>query len=316
MDESRVYTDEDAYALKRRRLPADDPFSEMRQKLTAFWVLARFPWRLQFALLGVLYMMVFGRVVYNAPLYSIPLLIAAFAIVALINAGGCAINDYFDREADAISKPYRPIPAGTISPAGALEYTAVTFVIGVALALYINLLAFAVVVLAIILLVLYSPVFKQATGFFSNALIAFVSSLVAVFGEAILLGQISYFSLSFIPSFVAGGMAFNALKDIQTVEGDAKAGYTTLAVTRGVHAAIIAAALITILSGVLSYLPFILGVVGAAYAIVVTFQLALMVILVQSLLRKPDLANVRKQQNTFGVSFVLTLISLLAGAFL
>jgi hypothetical protein len=122
IDGSRVYTDEDAYALKRRRLPADDPFSVIRQKLIAFWVLARFLWRFQFALLGVLYLMVFGRVVYNAPLYSIPLLIAAFFIVAPINAGSCAINDYFDRHADAISKPERPIPAGSHLGSCLLQY--------------------------------------------------------------------------------------------------------------------------------------------------------------------------------------------------
>jgi 4-hydroxybenzoate polyprenyltransferase len=236
MDESRVYTDEDAYALKRRRLPADDPFSEMRQKLIAFWVLARFPWRFQFALLGVLYMMVFGRVVYNAPLCSIPLLIAAFFIVSLINAGGCAINDYFDLHADAISKPERPIPAGNISAAGALEYTAVTFVIGAALALYINLLAFVIVLFEILFFVAYPSVLKRASGLWANFLMGLATGLIAVFGEALLLGHISYLSLAFVPMAIAGGKQANAFKDTVTMKGDKRNGYATVAVKRGVRA--------------------------------------------------------------------------------
>jgi heme o synthase len=90
--------------------------------------------------MGVLYIMVLGRAVYNAPLYNVPILIVAFIIISLINAGGCTINNYLDREADALSKSYRPIPAGNISPQGVLQYTTVTFVIGAALAFYINFL--------------------------------------------------------------------------------------------------------------------------------------------------------------------------------
>ena len=315
MEDSRGYADDDILTFRRRRTQ-DGPFSKIRQKLITYWLIARFPWRFQFAVIGVLYVMIFGRAVYNAPLYNVPLLIAAFVIICLINAGSCAINDYFDRDADAISKPHMSIPAGNISPTGALEYTAVTFVIGAALALYVNLLAFAIVAFAILLSVLYSPVFKRASGFLSNALVAFAVSLTALFGEALLLGHISYLSLSFVPMVVAGGMTWNALKDIHTVEGDVKAGYTTLAATRGMHAAIGAVALILIFQSIFAYLPFILGVVGAAFAIVVTFQFVLRVIVIQSLLRKPDLANVGKQEKMLGVIFAFTPVALLAGAFL
>jgi geranylgeranylglycerol-phosphate geranylgeranyltransferase len=314
MSESQVI-DEEVYILRRPRTP-EDLFSTLREKLITYWVLARFPWRFQFALMGVLFTMVFGRAVYDAPLYSIPILITAFVIISLMNAGGCAINDYFDGAADAISKPYRPIPAGNISPRGVLEYTAVTFVLAAALAAYINLLAFAIVVFTIIWLILYSAIFKRAAGFFSNACISFAVSLTAVFGEALLVRQISYLSLSFVPMVVAGGMAYNTLKDIQTAEGDAKVGYTTLAVTRGTHAALGAFALIMILSSVFFYIPFILGIVGIAFAIVVTIRFALSVIVIQTMLRKPDpLANTKKVEAEQGVIFALVPIALLAGAF-
>jgi geranylgeranylglycerol-phosphate geranylgeranyltransferase len=314
MEDIRAPTDEDD-ALRRRREPS--PFSVIRQKLITYWVLARYPERFIFAFFVVSYMMVFGRAAYNAPLYNIPVLIAAFVIISLLNAGGCAINDYFDREADAINKPNRPIPAGNISPRGALQYTAVTFAIGAALALYLNLLAFAIFVFWIILLVLYPPVFKRAAGFLSNVVIAFTESLIAVFGEALLLGHISYLSLSFVPELLAGSVGYNVLLDITTIKGDIKAGYTTLAATRGTHAAKAAGALILILPLIFAYIPFILGVVGIAYAIVVTITFVPMFIIIQSLLSRPGLANVSKTEQIMRRAvWVFLPISLLVGAFL
>ncbi|HYC20005.1 MAG TPA: UbiA family prenyltransferase, partial [Candidatus Bathyarchaeia archaeon] len=308
------YADDDILAFRRRRTQ-DDPFSVIRQKLIAFWVLARFPWRFQFALLGVLYMMVFGRVVYNAPLYNVPLLIAAFVIICLINAGGCAINDYFDRHADAISKPERPIPAGNVSAAGALEYAAVTFVIGAAVALYLNLLAFVIVVFEILFLVMYPSVFKRLSGLGANFLMGLAAGFIAVFGEALLLGHISYLSLSFVPMIIAGGMSANAFKDIVTVEGDKKNGYTTVAVKRGVRAAVAVVVAVSVLALFFNYIPYVLGVVGIAYAIVVTISAFARLYEIQSLIRKPTVANVRSLMWTMSF-FAFVPIALLAGAFL
>jgi geranylgeranylglycerol-phosphate geranylgeranyltransferase len=315
MEDIRAPTDEDD-ALRRRRAPSS--FSVIGQKLITYWVLARFPERLMLALFGVTYMLVFGRAAYNAPLYNIPLLIVAFVIISLKSAGSCAINDYFDREADAINKPNRPIPAGNISPRGALQYTAVTFVIGAALALYLNLLAFAIFVFWVILFIIYVPVFKRAAGFLSNVVIAFTASFIPIFGEALLLGHISYLSLSFAPTLLAGSVGYNALLDATTVEGDIKAGYTTLAATRGTHAAITTGSLIMLVPPALfAYIPFILGIVGIAYAIVTTFYLALAVIVIRPLFSRPDPATASKAEKVLRtVVWVFLPIALLAGAFL
>ena len=38
-----------------------------------------------------------------------------FFSMAFITSAGFAINDYFDRESDAVIKPKRPIPSGALS---------------------------------------------------------------------------------------------------------------------------------------------------------------------------------------------------------
>jgi geranylgeranylglycerol-phosphate geranylgeranyltransferase len=317
MEDSRLYTDEEVHAVRRRRAQEDGPFSVVRQKLTAYWVLARFPWRLQVGLLGVLYLMVFGRAAYNAPLYDISLLIAAFVIISLINAGGCAINDYFDREADAISKPSRPIPAGNISPRHVLEYTAVAFVIGAALALYINFLAFVIVVFEILFLVTYPSVLKRLSGILANFLLGLAWGFIAVFGEALLLGHISYLSLAFVPMAVAAAVQGNTSKDIVTVEGDKKSGYTTVAAVRGVRAAVAVVVVVSVFQIIFYGIPYVLGIVGVAFVIVITIESLNRLYEVQSLIRKPTVTNVRSlMRSSAFFFFVFMPLALLAGAFL
>ena len=48
-----------------------------------------------------------------------------FAVVATVLAtgGGNAINDYFDRDIDAINRPGRPIPRGAVSPRSTLAFS-------------------------------------------------------------------------------------------------------------------------------------------------------------------------------------------------
>jgi geranylgeranylglycerol-phosphate geranylgeranyltransferase len=42
-------------------------------------------------------------------------IVLIFFSMAFITSAGFAINDYFDRESDAIIKPKRPIPSGALS---------------------------------------------------------------------------------------------------------------------------------------------------------------------------------------------------------
>lgn len=312
MSESHTPTTDGAYASRRI---APSPLSGMWHKLVTYWVLARFPFRLYFGALGALFVMVFGRAVYGAPLYNIPAILSAFVIISFINAGGCAINDYFDREADAISKPHRPIPAGDISPKGVLAYTAATFFIGTSLALYINFLAFVIVAAEILFLVAYPSVVKRLSGLLANFLMGLAIGLIAVFSQALLLGQISYLSLAFVPIFLAGGMQCGAFIDIVTTAGDAKVGYTTVAVTRGVRAAIAVVVATSLLGVIFAYIPYLLGIVGTAYAIVVTAAVFPRLYLSQSLIRKPTVENVKSLMWAAAL-MASDPLALLAGAFL
>ncbi|MGZ4883433.1 MAG: hypothetical protein ACXV2A_06005, partial [Halobacteriota archaeon] len=76
---------QDGSFATQKRVGTQTQSAFIRQKLRAFITLARFPYRFQFPILAVLFMMTFENGVFN-----IPLLLTGFVVVALMNAGGCA----------------------------------------------------------------------------------------------------------------------------------------------------------------------------------------------------------------------------------
>jgi 4-hydroxybenzoate polyprenyltransferase len=145
----------------------------------------------------------------------------------------------------------------------------------------------------ILFLVTYPSVLKRLSGLLANFLTGLALRFIAVFCELLLLGHISCLSLAFVPMAIAGGMQANAFIHIATLEGDAKAGYTTVAVTHGVSAAVAVVVTISVIGIFFNYLPYVLEIVGVAFATVVTIEALGRLYVVQSLIRKPTVANVR-----------------------
>lgn len=57
-----------------------------------------------------------------------------FFSMACITSAGFAINDYFDKESDAIIKPKRPIPSGSLSLRQVIAVSTFLFALGLVLA--------------------------------------------------------------------------------------------------------------------------------------------------------------------------------------
>jgi geranylgeranylglycerol-phosphate geranylgeranyltransferase len=57
-----------------------------------------------------------------------------FLSMAFITSAGFSLNDYFDRESDAVIKPKRPIPSGALSLKQVVAISVLLFVVGLSLA--------------------------------------------------------------------------------------------------------------------------------------------------------------------------------------
>lgn len=239
---------------------------------------------------------------------------SAVLAVLLIGTGSAAINDYFDRESDMITHLERPIPSGEISPARTAQFAAVMFIAGLGVSLMINLLAFGIVALNVVLFILYPRLFKRLSGFVSNLLMGYLGATVALFAGAVVFKTINIASLSFVGMIAAAVIAFNVLKDILTLRGDTKVGYPTLAARYGVRITATIGSAFILLTIAATPLPYLTGTVDAAYLYPFPIAACIVLYTALSLLRKPSVKNVQKQLMIFLMCWIAVPIGLIANA--
>ena len=124
-----------------------------------------------------------------------------FFSMAFITSAGFAINDYFDRESDAVIKPKRPIPSGALSLKQVIAVSGLLFAVGLVMAYFINWLSFAIVGVDSLLLLLYSHLVKRKSGFMANVLVGILTGTAFMYGEATISvpATVSLISLSLYP---------------------------------------------------------------------------------------------------------------------
>jgi 4-hydroxybenzoate polyprenyltransferase len=152
----------------------------------------------------------------------------AAAALALLLAGAFAFNDVYDREADAINVPTRPIPSGVLSARSAIAIAIVCD--AGALAAAIATRSSRVLVLTCVLMAMlfaYSLLLKRVTGV-KNIVMGLVGASVPLFGStspeaAALAITIGLFVLQ-----------KEIIADVYDREGDARVGLRTFPVLFGI----------------------------------------------------------------------------------
>jgi geranylgeranylglycerol-phosphate geranylgeranyltransferase len=237
-----------------------------------------------------------------------------FVSMAFVASGGFAINDYFDKKSDAIVKPDRPIPSGAISPLQAIITSAVLFFTGLVVAFLLNTLCFGILLVDILLLIFYSAVLKRRSGFLSNILVGALIGTSFLYGEAAVFYTVSVasFSLS-LSSF--GSIGGNVLRDIRSLDGDAKVGYPTLPQRIGPNPSAKIGAIFFLLSVLFSPLPYFVGVVNFYYLFPMILWDGILIYSALSIFRKADLSNAKKQERIVTMAMILLPIALVVGAY-
>lgn len=113
---------------------------------------------------------------------SAGLTVALLALAAfLVCAGGQAINDYYDRETDAVQKKHKPIPSGRIKAGAAFVYALVLSVAGVIIAAHASFEAGVFALAFAALLFAYSAFLRKAK-WLGNWAVALSTGAVILFG--------------------------------------------------------------------------------------------------------------------------------------
>jgi len=179
-------------------------------------------------------------------------LVYAFLTGFTMSGAAMAINDYYDREIDAINEPQRAIPSGRISPRSAVVFTGFLSVIGLASSYMVSLEALLIAVFAWIVMMTYS-MWGKKTGFLGNLMVSASVALPFMYG-GVMTGSLAA-SLSFSGIAFLANTGREITKGIVDVDGDRKAGVRTIAVTSGEKNAAIIASLFFLLAVLVSIYP-------------------------------------------------------------
>ena len=252
---------------------------------------------------------------------NLQIMLLTFFSMAFITSAGFSINDYFDKESDAVIKPQRPLPSGALSLKQVVAISAFLFALGLILAFFINWLSFEILLVDSGLLLVYSWLVKRKSGFAANILVGILTGTAFLYGEAVTLGSniasplaLSFVSLSLYP-IACGTIGGNVLRDILSLEGDSKVGYPTLPQKIGnVKSAEVAAAFF-IACGLLAPLPYFIGEFSVFYLPLILLWSA---ILIYSSIRlvtsASTVGNVRKYERFITMSMILLPLALILQA--
>ena len=166
-------------------------------------------------------------------------LVAAGVLLAgpLVCATSQAVNDWFDREVDAINEPQRPIPSGRMPGRWGLYVAIAWTLLSLAAALAIGPWVFAAAAFGLVLAWAYSapPLRLKQNGWWGNAACGLCyEGLAWITGAAVMAGGApSLRSLILAALYSAGAHGIMTLNDFKSIGGDTRMGIGSLPVRLG-----------------------------------------------------------------------------------
>lgn len=235
-----------------------------------------------------------------------PAIGTAMLVGFLICAAGVMINDFFDFETDLKKGKNRFVSITNKNKRELLEISLVLFIIGNALAFFINPIAFGIALVISLLLILYSAVFPRYK-IIGNVIVALGTALPLVFGAAVF-ERFNIVVLLAASAFFAN-WAREIVKDVQDRESDA--GFkTTLPMVLKMSQVDVIVGVVLALAVAFSYAPVLWNVFGNSYyLILVSIANALFV---KAFVEFRGFKTERSQQ-TFKIAMVVALTGFLAG---
>ena len=239
-------------------------------------------------------------------------LVLSFITGFTLTGSAMAINDYYDREIDAINEPGRPIPSGAVSPKEALALTFVLSSVGLGAAWMTGLSNLALAALAWLLMIAYWK-FGKRMGFPGNLMVSTCIALPFIYGGAMADGAMLGSSFIFALLAFLTNTGREVTKGIVDIEGDRAYGINTVAVSRGAVFASWVSVILYLSAVVVSILPVYLDMVSFWYIPLVAFTDLGLVYVSIRLVKEPSRENSRWVKNRVRVFMLSGLLGFLLG---
>jgi chlorophyll synthase len=244
-----------------------------------------------------------------------PMALAGIVLAGpLICATSQAVNDWYDRDVDAINEPNRPIPSGRIPGRWGLWIAMAWTVVSMLWALALGPWVFGAAVVGMILAWVYSapPLRLKQSGWWGPAACALSYEGITWFtGAAVMLATVPNTQILIIAALYSfGAHGIMTLNDFKAIEGDKLTGVRSLPVQLGVEKAARVACMVMAAPQVL-VIAFLVALGAPLHAAAVAASLALQLYMMSRLVTDP-----RKLAPWYnGTGVLLYVLGMLVSAF-
>lgn len=230
------------------------------QKLVALLSMMRLP-----NCLMIGFAVVVGELLASA---AVPIRSAVYGFLTgfLLLSASMVLNDYFDREIDAVNDPTRPIPSGVVGSSEALSFALFLGSLGIFFSVYTGTITLLIAFISLAIAVSYNAKLKK-TGLLGNALVSTNVAVPFVYG-GFAVGSPSWPLGIFALLAFLSNVGREIMKGIVDVPGDTARGVKSIAATKGNGSAAKYAAAFFLVAVALSTLPLALGLVTIFYGYV------------------------------------------------
>jgi geranylgeranylglycerol-phosphate geranylgeranyltransferase len=227
-------------------------------------------------------------------------------------AAAMVINDYYDRQIDAINEPQRPIPSGIVKPNEALVFVGVLSTVGFIFAGLVSALCFVVAAASLVITLIYITVGKRS-GLIGNFLVSVCVAIPFIYGSISATEMVGLNVLLFASMAFLSNTGREITKGIVDVKGDKMEGVKTLAVRFGEKNAAVTAGAFFIFAVILTPVTWVLGLVGILFVPFVLVTDVGLIVCTALLLKDPSREKARRIKKVVLYLFLVGLLAYIFG---
>ena len=178
------------------------------------------------------------------------------------------VNDYYDIEVDKVNRPDRPLPSGAISPNFAIVLALILLFIGIASSMLISLNNFVIASVFAFLAWFYN-FWGKRRGFIGNIMVAASVAIPYIYGGMAVNNAYKPLLVWLALTSFLAATGREVIKTISDIKGDELRGVRSIARVHSLRFASILGAIMFLMAIVSSWIPFVTGIVGTVYAMLI-----------------------------------------------
>lgn len=238
-------------------------------------------------------------------------LILAGIIGFIVTAAGNSINDFYDIDVDRINRPDRPLPNGVLTQKNVLVFFAVLIIVALTLNLLLNIYAFGISFISIVLLILYSYKLKRMP-LVGNMIVSLLTALAFIFG-GVVVGNVT---LAIIPAVFAFliNLIREVIKDMEDADGDRSLGIRTFPIRFGNKASKYFVFAVSSILFLFTFVPFLFHIYEIEFFLIIMIIVnPILVYIVKSVFEDSSKQNLGRLSSMLKLNMVIGLIAIYMG---